>query len=1010
MMFAAAPPQPFRLAEGGAIDRRAPLRFRFDGKAYQGFLGDTLASALLASGVRLVGRSFKYHRPRGVYTAGSEEPNALVQLRTGGRLEPNTRATMVELYGGLEATSQHRWPSLALDVSQALQLAAPFIPAGFYYKTFMGAPGWMFWEHWIRKAAGRGRAAYEPDPDRYDRMNAHCDVLVIGGGPAGLSAALAAGRAGARVMLLDENDDFGGRLRAERDSINGAPAMTSVRRIAAELDDLPGVTLLRRTTAFGRYDGNVVGAVERVSDHLAEPPPHGVRQRYWVIRARRIVLAAGATERPLVFAGNDKPGVMLAGAARAYANRFAVRPGNRAVIFANNDDGYRTAIDLAAAGMDIGAVVDPRAGGHGAWKARADALGIECLTGHAVAATHGFLSLSGIEVAALAPDGRALQGQAKYLSCDLLAVSGGWSPNVHLTSHTGGRPVWEPAIGGFVPGPGEIGETAGAARGTFSLAACMAEGFAAGAAAAEAAGFAVSAAPPLPETDEPAAGPLKPLWRVPTLAGRAGKAFVDLQDDVTADDIALAHREGYISVEHLKRYTTLGMGTDQGRTSNVNGHALMAEARGIPVEAVGTTTFRPPYTPVAMGAIAGRETGHHFAPVRRTALHHWHVAHGGVMQASGQWMRAAYYLQGGETNVKADFDRAIAREVLATRNGVGIVDVSTLGKIDIQGKDAGAFLNRIYANGFATLAVGRARYGLMLREDGIVLDDGTTSRLAENHYLMTTTTAEAGRVMSHIEEYLAVHWPDLDVKAVSVTEQWAGIALAGPRSRDVLAAVLDGHDVSNAALPYMGVCEATLGGIPARVFRISFSGELAYEINVPADHAVAAWERLLVAGQSHGIVTYGLEAMAIMRIEKGHVAGHELDGRVTADDLGMGRMAGDRKEYIGRRQMGRDGLVDPERPKLVGLVPVDGKTRPRGGAILVADPDAPPPVAKLGRVSSSAYLSPNLGHPVALGFVEGGLRRKGETVWAVYPLRGERVEVRIVEPVFWDPEGERLRA
>ena len=1004
MIFSRSPDQPFRLDEGGEIDRLAALPFKFDGKSYFGHKGDTLASALLANGVRLVGRSFKYHRPRGIYSAGPEEPNALVELRTAGRHEPNTRATTTELFAGLDARSQNRWPNLLLDVMQGNALLSPVFVAGFYYKTFMGMPGWRFYEHFIRKAAGMGSGTTLADPDEYDKMNAHCDVLVIGGGPAGITAALSAGRSGARVILLEESDALGGRLRSDRETLDGKPAMDWVGAATAELESLDNVAVMTRTMGFGYYDGNVVAGVERVSDHLATPPAFAVRQRLWHFRARRVVLAAGATERPLVFADNDRPGVMLASAARAYVNRFAVQPGKRAVVFANNDDCYATALDLARAGIAVHALVDSRPGGNEALKTQVEAAGIECLTGSAVIATHGYLALHSVDIAPISADGRSVTGDAFNLSCDLLAISGGWSPNVHLHSHSGARPVYDAEIAAFVPGASRQSErSAGAGAGTLGLAGSLAQGAEAGAEAAGLLGFSAQAVDS-PATESTKPKPLAALWRVPG----PGKKYVDLQDDVTASDVELAHREGYISVEHLKRYTTLGMGTDQGKTSNMNGHAIMAEERGDSIEAVGTTMFRPPYNPVSFGALGGRDIGMHFSPTRRSAMHDWHAENGATFVQAGQWLRPQYYLRAGESDVKADMDRAITREVTDTRGGVGMVDVSTLGKIDIQGKDSAEFLNRLYINGWKTLAVGRARYGIMLREDGLVFDDGTTSRVGENRYFMTTTTANAGPVMSHMEEYLQIHWPDLDVKVVSVTEQWAAMALAGPKSRDVLAAAVEGLDVSNEGLPFMGVRETTIAGVAARVFRISFSGELAYEINVPADHGRTVWERIMKVGAGHGIIPYGTEAMAIMRIEKGHVAGGELDGRTTADDLGLGHMASSKKEYIGRRMIEREGMVDPARPKFVGLVPVDGKSRARAGSILVADNTMPPPVPKLGHVSSSAYLSPTLGHPISLGLVEGGMSRAGETVWAMFPLRDEAVEVRIVDPVFFDKQGERL--
>ncbi|UUX50433.1 sarcosine oxidase subunit alpha family protein [Nisaea acidiphila] len=1001
--------QPFRISSGGEVERTRPLKFSFDGKSYTGYQGDTLASALLANGVRLVGRSFKYHRPRGIYSAGPEEPNALVHLRSGGRQEPNTRATQIELFAGLEAKSQNRWPNLRFDLMGVNELASRFLVAGFYYKTFMGLPGWHFYEHFIRKAAGMGAAEHIPDPDTYDNMHGHADIVVIGAGPAGLAAARQAGESGARVFLIDENDRPGGRLRAERETVDGRPAMDWADETVAALESMENVTLLTRTTAFGYYDGDTIGAVERISDHLLAPAPHTVRQRRWLIHAKKVLLATGATERPLVFDGNDRPGIMLAGAARTYANRFAVQAGKQAVIFANSDDGYRTALDLANAGIEVRGVIDPRKGGQSALKSMVTDRGIDILEGAAVVRTHGYLGLAGVDIADLDALRSGAMPEIRNIPCDLLAVGGGWSPNVHLHSHQSGKPVYDPGIAAFVPGASRMNDRSiGAARGRFGLGACLADGFEAGREAAEELGFAVGVAPGTPKTEEPAQGPFMTLWEVPALPGRKGRSFVDLQDDVAASDVELAEREGYVSVEHLKRYTTLGMGTDQGKTSNINGHALLAEARGVDIAAVGTTTFRPPYTPVAIGAFAGRERGRHAHPVRRTPMHDWHLENGAQMIEAGLWMRPQYYLQDGETASRAAMDKAITRETLAVRNAAGISDVSTLGKIDIQGTDAAEFLNRIYINGWKTLPVGKARYGVMLREDGVALDDGTTSRIGENHYFMTTTTAEAGPVMQHLELHLQVHWPDLDVKVSSVTDAWAAMAIAGPNSRAVLSALFPETDFSNDAFPFMGVRDASLGGIPARIFRISFSGEMAYEIAVPADYGRTAWERCIEAGAGHGLLPYGMEALGILRIEKGHVTVSEVDGRHTATDLGFGKMMSSKKRFVGDALATRECMADPSRPRLVGLTPVDGKTKIRAGSVLVADPKTPPPVPKLGHVSSTAYLSPNLGVPLSLGMLKNGPERIGETVWAVFPLRNEAVECRITSPVVYDEEGARL--
>ena len=990
----------FRLSSGGmAINRARPLSFSFDGKRMTGLAGDTLASALLANGVRLVGRSFKYHRPRGVFTAGPEEPNALVGMRRGDRHEPNTRATMVELYDGLEAESQNRWPSLRFDVLGINDRLSPIFPAGFYYKTFMWPPkGWQTYEHYIRRAAGLGTAPVDRDPDLYEHQSAHCDVLVVGGGPAGLMAALAAARTGARVLLCDERAEVGGSLFRENRMIGDEPGAAWALRIATELGTLPSLRVLSRTTAFGIFDHNMVALIERVADHLPVPPEHTPRQRRWTVRARQIVLATGAIERPLVFAGNDRPGVMLASAARAYVHQYGVRPGNRAVVFANNDAGYGTAADLAAAGITVAAVVESRVSEGGARTSQL--AGVPVLSGHAVVSTYGRLGLSAVDVAPLA-EGSAV----RRIDCDLLAVSGGLTPTVHLHSHAGGKLAWDEVRLCFVPSAGRpTVRSVGAASGSFGLGACLAEGARAGVDAATAAGFANPGGVAIPAvTDEPVRPP-QALWAVPAWAGRGGKRFVDIQDDVTVEDVGLAAREGYVSVEHLKRYTTLGMGTDQGKTANVNGLALLAQLRGDAIPAVGTTTFRPPYTPVTIGALAGREIGLHFMPIRRTAMHDWHVAQGAVMIETGLWMRPRCYPRSGETPAQA-----VAREAAHIRNAVGLVDVSTLGKIDVQGPDATEFLQRVYANAWANLPVGKARYGIMLREDGMIFDDGTTSRLAEHRYFMTTTTANAAAVLMHLEYLLQIVWPELRVQVTSETEQWAAMALAGPRARAVLARVTEGLDVSDANLPFMGVREGRIAGAPARIFRISFSGELAYEINTPADCGRVVWEALLAAGSAEDIIPYGLEAMGILRIEKGHVAGPELDGRTTPEDLGLGRMVSEKKpDFIGKHLRARPALKEPERPRLVGLVPADGAATLRPGAQIVAEAAPTLPGKSLGHITSTAH-SPVLGHSVALALVRGGMARKGETLYAAYLLEdGETVPVRVTDPVFVDPEGKRL--
>jgi methylglutamate dehydrogenase subunit C len=987
--------QPNRLSEGGLIDRSKTVRFSFDGQRFTGHQGDTLASALLANGVRLVGRSFKYHRPRGILTAGSEEPNALVELRSGARREPNTRATTIELYDGLDAASQNRWPSLQFDVLAANQLFAPIFGAGFYYKTFMWPAS--FWEKVyepaIRRAAGLGRGAGAPDPDHYEKANAFCDVLVIGAGPAGLATALAAARAGARVILAEEDFRVGGRLLAERDEIDGMPALDWVKASEAELESLPECRILRRTTVQGVYDGGSYAAIERVTDHVPVPPAHEPRQRLWRIVAKRAVLSAGAIERPIVFGDNDRPGIMLAGAVRAYVNRYGVAPGRRAVIFADNDDAFRTATDLAEAGGAVAALVDPRKISSPAGQDAADRVGARYLSGAVIARVRGRLAVNGVEV-------RDAGGKIERFDCDLVAVSGGWNPSLHLTTHLNGKPQWSEALAALVPGALPSGmRVAGAAKGSLDLTSCLAEGDAAGAGAAAECGFTVTPVQAPATTEDSVAA--SPVWQVEK---SRGKAFVDFQNDVTVSDVKLAAREGFRIPEHLKRYTTLGMATDQGKTANLNGAAVLANVTGRYLGAVGTTTFRPPFTPVAISAFAGHHRGQDFRPVRLAPSHGWAKEQGAVFVETGPWLRALCYPQRGE-----EAQDSVDREVATVRNQVGVCDVSTLGKIDVQGSDAGTLLDRVYANTFSTLPVGKARYGLMLREDGFVLDDGTTARLAEDHYFMTTTTANAVKVMQHLEFCQQCLWPELDVQMVSVTEQWAQFAVAGPRARDVLQAVVDpAYDLSNEAFPYLACGDVAVSGIPARLYRLSFSGELAYEIGVPARFGDSLARAIMEAGAPYGIAPYGTEALGVLRIEKGHPAGGELNGQTTAHDLGMGRMLSTKKDFIGRFMAARPALTDPERPTLVGLRPLDRADRLRAGAhLLPRDAEANAKNDK-GYVTSIAF-SPSLGHWLGLGLLSRGPDRHGEILRAYDPVRDGDVLAEVRPPCFIDPEGGRLR-
>ncbi|TVP69210.1 MAG: sarcosine oxidase subunit alpha family protein [Rhodobacteraceae bacterium] len=980
-----------RLPSGGQIDRTQKLSFRFDGQYYKGHPGDTLASALMANGVRLMGRSFKYHRPRGVLTAGSAEPNALVALRTGGRQEPNTRATTIELFDGLQAFSQNAWPSLRFDALAINDRLSNFLTAGFYYKTFMWPAA--FWEKLyeplIRRAAGLGAITTKPDPDAYDKGFVHCDILIIGAGPAGLMAALTAGRAGARVILADEDSRMGGQLNSERFAIADMTAPDWAAQILAELSTRPNVRLMSRTTVFGAFDHGIYGAVERVSDHLPRPAQGKPRQILWRIYSRRAILATGALERPIAFANNDRPGILNAGALRSYANRWAAAPADTVAVFTNNDDGHRTAADLMAQGITVAALIDTRAD--------APTLpGVECLAGAQVIDTTGRLGLNSVTV-------RLANGRTRKLKVGALGVSGGWNPNLALSCHQRGRPRWDDTIAAFVPTadlpPGM--SVAGAAEGQFSTHAALSTGAARATQALADLGR-IATPPDLPQTEDTPSR-ITPFWHV---TGDK-RAWLDFQNDVTVKDVKLAHQEGFRAVEHLKRYTTLGMATDQGKSSNMGGLAVMAELTGQSIAQTGTTIFRPPYTPVALGALAGRSTGQDFRPRRLTPSHTWATEQGAVFVEVGLWMRAQYFPRAGEKTWRETVDR----EVLATRASVGVCDVTTLGKIDVQGRDAAEFLNRIYCNGFAKLAVGRVRYGLMLREDGIAFDDGTAARLAEDHVVVTTTTANAVAVYRHMEFARQCLWPDMDVQLISTTEAWAQYAIAGPNSRKLLQKLVDpGFDISNDAFPFMACTEITVcNGCPARLFRISFSGELAYELAVPTRYGDALMRRIMAAGAEFDLTPYGTEALGVMRIEKGHAAGNELNGQTTALNLGMGRMVSTKKDSIGAVLSRREGLNTPDALRLVGFRPKNPKARIPAGAHLLAKGAQMLAANDQGYVTSACY-SPCLQTHIAIGFLKDGAARMGESLRAVSPLTGEDIEVEIVSAHFIDPEGERLRA
>ncbi len=999
-----------RLQSGGRIDRTQVLNFRFNGRAYQGCAGDTLASALLANGVYLIGRSFKLHRPRGIVGSGAEEPNAIVQIGSGAATLPNQCATQVLLYEGLDANSLRGWPSVQFDVGSITNWFSRFLAAGFYYKTFM-APRklWSFYEKLIRDSAGWGHAPTKADPDFYEHRNAHCDVLIAGAGPAGLMAALAAANSGARVIIADEQSEFGGRLLSQTDEIDSMAATDWVAQAINTLAQHENVRMLPRSTVFGYFDHNFVTIAEHCTDHLGAHKHTTVRERLWRVRARQVILAQGAFERPLVFCNNDRPGVMLASAVSTYVNRYGVCPGREVVVFANNDSAYRCALDLDAAGASVKAVIDSRATGAGDLQQEVEALGITVMTGHVVTNTLGSQQIRAVQIAKFSIEGTVpatLPAQDLVtIQCDLLAMSGGWSPAVHLHSQSGGRITWSEELHCFVPdGTTQNCVSAGAGNGAWELHDCLRQGLEAGKAAIEYCGLEISDLAE-PKTEGIETNSLQPLWRVPAVKApdRCPKQFLDFQNDTSVADVRLAVREGYRNVEHVKRYTALGFGTDQGKLGNINGMAVLAEYLGEPIANVGTTTFRPAYTPTSFGTCAGETVGQLFDPVRKTAIHEWHEAAGAKFETVGQWLRPWYFPDGDE-----DLDAAVKRECLATRRSVGIMDASTLGKIDVQGPDAVKFLERIYTHDVGKMKVGRCAYGIMLGEDGMLKDDGVMARLGEQHFYLTTTTGGAASVMSWLELWLQTEWPDLDVYLTSVTDHYSTISVAGPTSRQLLQAIDCDTSLDAADFPFMSTQTATLCNLPVRLFRVSFSGELAFEINVASDHALTLWCALMDAGKNFDITPYGTESMHVLRAEKGFViVGQDTDGSVTPTDLHMSWMLASDKDFLGKRSLRRPDALRADRKQWVGLIPADKTTVIAEGTQLIEDTAARAPVPMCGHISSS-YDSPTLGHPIALALLKGGLERAGEKVYASL-ANGKAVPMTVTSPVFYDPQGERQR-
>jgi len=990
-----------RIAGAGRLAPAKTARFTFDGQAFEGLQGDTLASALIANGVHLVARSFKYHRPRGILSAGSEEPNAVVGIsRDKARSQPNVRATVQELYDGLTAVSQNRWPSLAFDIGELNNLGSPFFSAGFYYKTFMWPKAaWMkFYEPNIRAAAGLGVSPTEPDPDHYASIYAHCDVLVVGGGAAGLSAALAAAETGAKVIICDEQSEFGGALQFESGAaLDGAGGFEWSKAGAEKLAAMDNVRILPRTTAFGYYAQNFVGLVERVTDHLADPDADLPRERLWQVRAKRVIIATGAIERHMLFSNNDRPGIMLASAARKYLNHYGAAVGRRVGVYTANDSAYYAAIDLKKAGVEIAAIVDWRDAPKGAAIDEAKGLGIDVLTGHEVTSTGGRLRVSSITVQPKSG------GAARTIELDALITSSGWTPSVHLYSQSRAKVVWDAQSERFVPGDNvQDSVSVGACNGTVDLETAVSEASDAGRAAAKGAGVSSRSRATKIKVSGGESWGGNMLGTGLEETGGKGKCFIDFQNDVMAKDVRQAVREGMHSIEHVKRFTTTGMATDQGKTSNMHGLAIAAGALGREIPKVGLTTFRAPFTPVTFGALVNHGRGPLFDVTRRTPMHEWEVEQGAVFEDVGNWKRAWYYPRAGE-----DMHAAVNRECATVRKTVGIFDASTLGKIEVVGPDAAAFMELLYTNPWQKLGVGRCRYGVMLREDGFIYDDGVIGRLAEDRFHVTTTTGGAPRVLNHMEDYLQTEFPQLKVHLTSTSEQWAVIAVQGPKSLDIIAPLVEGIDLSDEAFPHMSVREGKICGVPTRLFRMSFTGDRGYEINVPADYGRAVWEAVWAEGEKHDACAYGTETMHVLRAEKGYIiVGQDTDGTVTPHDAGLSWAVGKKKtDFVGIRGLQRPDLVAPGRRQLVGLLTKDPKTVLEEGAQIVADPNQPIPMKMIGFVTSS-YWSENCGHSIAMALIEDGFNRMGEKLYV--PMPDRTIEVEVTGTVFFDKEGGRV--
>ena len=996
--------QPFRLNKEGLINRNKKISFTFNGKKLFGYEGDTIASALIANGIHLVGRSFKYHRPRGFFGAGVEEPNAKLQVEFNGHSEPNVNATEMELVEGLSATSQNCWPSVNFDIGAINNFLKMFFPAGFYYKTFMWPKSFWYkiYEPFIRKAAGLGVASIEKDKERYEHKFEYCDLLVTGSGPSGLASAYAAAKNGAKVILAEDKPRFGGTLLTDDVTIDNLSGKDWAEKIITELKSMPNVTVKNRSQVFGYYDHNMLVVFERVSDHIEKKSKFTPRQRLWYIRAKETILSTGSIERPIVFGNNDTPGIFLSAAAKEYMKVYGVLVGKKPLIFTNNDSAYETALEFKKNNVEP-IILDTREEHSSELIDEAKSKGIDIRFSHGVIVANGYKKVKSAKIGKLNKDKNSFE-KIETVDCDCICVSGFWTPSVHLASQSGNKLKYEEKIDAFIPDKKKQHETSvGAANGSFTLEESLKHGFENGS-NLSAKITETKTEISIPNVNEKKYGAHDKFWCMPLPKNENPKRFVDFQNDVSVSDIEIALREGYRSIEHVKRYTTLGMATDQGRTSNLNGLQLVSNIENKIVPEVGHTTFRPPFTPITIGTIVGREVGMEYMPTRKTPMHEWHEKNNAVFVDAGAWKRPRYYKQGNETLFEAS-----KREAKNVRENVGICDVTTLGKIDIKGPDAAEFLNRVYTNAWMKLPVGKARYGLMLREDGIVMDDGTTTRISENHYHMTTTTAQAANVLSHLEYYLQIVWPELNVNVVSTTEQWAGAAIAGPKSRDMLSKLYPDLDVSNEALPFMGYKEAEFFGVPSRIFRISFSGELAYEINVKSDHGMFMWEKMMEVGKEFGNQPYGTEALSTLRIEMGHVAGPELDGRTIPSDVSLNGLVSKKKDFIGKNSLGREAFNVESRQKIVGLIPIDRKSSIPEGSHIVQDQNAKLPNPKLGHVSSSCWSVEN-NNPFSLAIMKDGKNMIGKKFFAVSPLKNKSIEVEVISSHYVDPEGKRVRS